>query len=310
MLDLDDMPDTEFEVGQPAGALAGAAEGIGGDANATDTDEPGFEIEGEDHHEGSNDDVELRRRKAAFAKQKHKAREAKAREEQERVKREALERELAELKQQVGQLRVGPKPTYEACGYDDAVYEQKLADWIASGGNKQQQAPTQQHPQSQAGYELDPEIEFEHEEAVAVIKKAGVSDYDDKSAALDAAIAEIGMNPSVVRGQLRQLCSLAGIDSGKAEYMLGRNTAVVAELANAKSQQQVKRILQREADKLKLRQKQKLDVKPGPSISSSGSVGNLDKQIEKARNAWRDAEPHNQASAWQEYQRIKKSKSK
>ena len=310
MLDLDDMPETEFEVGQPAGALAGAAESINGDANATDTDEPGFEIEGEDHHEGSNEDVELRRRKAAFAKQKQKAKEAKAREEQERVKREALERELAELKQQVGQLRVGPKPTYESCGYDDAVYEQKLADWIASGGNKQQQAPTQQHPQSQADYELDPEIEFEHEEAVAVIKKAGVSDYEDKSAALDAAITEIGMSPSVVRGQLRQLCSLAGIDSGKAEYMLGRNTAVVTELANAKSQQQVKRILQREADKLKLRQKQKLDVKPEQSISSSGPVGNLDKQIEKARNAWRDAEPHNQAAAWQEYQRIKKSKSK
>lgn len=310
MLDLDYMPDTELEVSQPAGGLAASAEEIGGDANATDTDEPGFEIEGEDRHEGSNDDVELRRRKAAFAKQKQKAKEAKAREEQERVKREALERELAELKQQVGQLRVGPKPTYESCGYDDAAYEQKLADWIASGGNKQQQAPTQQHPQSQASYELDPEIEFEHEEAVSVIKKAGVSDYDDKSAALDAAITEIGMSPSVVRGQLRQLCSLAGIDSGKAEYMLGRNTAVVTELANAKSQQQVKRILQREADKLKLRQKQKLDVKPEPSISSSGSVGNLDKQIERARNAWRDAEPHNQAAAWQEYQRIKKSKSK
>ena len=310
MLDLDYMPDTELEVSQPAGGLAASAEEIGGDANATDTDEQGFEIEGEDHHEGSNEDVELKRRKAAFAKQKQKAREAKAREEQERIKREAMERELAELKQQVGQLRVGPKPTYESCGYDDAAYEQKLADWIASGGNKQQQAPTQQQPQSQAGYELDPEIEFEHEEAVSVIKKAGVSDYDDKSAALDAAITEIGMSPSVVRGQLRQLCSLAGIDSGKAEYMLGRNTAVVAELANAKSQQQVKRILQREADKLKLRHKQKLDVKPEPSISSSGSVGNLDKQIEKARNAWRDAEPHNQAAAWQEYQRVKKSKSK
>lgn len=312
MLDLDDMPETEFEVGQPAGALAGAAEGIGGDANATDTDEPGFEIEGEDHHEGSNEDVELKRRKAAFAKQKQKAKEAKAREEQERVKREALERELAELKQQVGQLRVGPEPTYESCGYDDVVFRQKLKEWLASGGDKQQPQAQQrqQQQQSQAGYELDPEIEFEHEEAVAVIKKAGVSDYDDKSAALDAAIAEIGMNPSVVRGQLRQLCSLAGIDSGKAEYMLGRNTAVVTELANAKSQQQVKRILQREADKLKLRQKQKLDVKPEPSISSGGSVGNLDKQIEKARNAWRDAEPHNQAAAWQEYQQIKKSKSK
>lgn len=310
MLDLDDMPDTEFEVGQPAGALAGAAEGIGGDANTTDTDEPGFEIEGEDHHEGSNDDVELRRRKAAFAKQKHKAKEAKAREDAAIAESQRLKQELEDLKKQVGQLKAGPKPTYESCGYDDAVYEQKLADWISSGGNKQQQAPTQQQPQSQAGFELDPEIEFEHEEAVAVIKKAGVSDYDDKSAALDAAITEIGMSPSVVRGQLRQLCSIAGIDSGKAEYMLGRNTAVVTELANAKSQQQVKRILQREADKLKLRQKQKLDVKPEPSISSSGSVGNLDKQIEKARNAWRDAEPHNQAAAWQEYQRIKKSKSK
>ena len=62
MLDLDYMPDTELEVSQPAGGLAASAEEIGGDANATDTDEPGFEIEGEDHHEGSNDDVELRRR--------------------------------------------------------------------------------------------------------------------------------------------------------------------------------------------------------------------------------------------------------
>lgn len=310
MLDLDDMPEAEFEVGQPAGTLAGAAEGIGGDANATDTDGPGFEIEGEDHHEGSNDDVELRRRKAAFAKQKQKAREAKAREDAAIAEGQRLKQELEDLKKQVGQLKVGPKPTYESCGYDDAVYEQKLADWIASGGNKQQQASTQQQPQSQAGFELDPDIEFEHEEAVSAIKKAGVSDYDDKSAALDAAIVDLGMSPAMVRGHVRQLCSLAGIDSGKAEYMLGRNTAVVAELASAKSPQQFKRILQREADKLKLRQKQKLDVKPEPSISSSGSVGNLDKQIEKARNAWRDAEPHNQAAAWQEYQRIKKSKSK
>lgn len=312
MLDLDHMPNSELDASQPASGLAAAAEAIDGDANTTDTDGPGFEIEGEGGHEAPNEDVELLRRKAAFAKQKQKAKEAKAREEQERVKREALEQELAELKRQVGQLRVGPKPTYEACGYDDAVYEQKLADWIANGGNKQQQQAQQQQQrqQSQASYELDPEIEFEHEEAVSAIKKAGVSDYDDKLAALDGAISELGLVPSVVRGQLRQLCSLAGIDSGKVEYMLGRNPAVVREIANAKSQPQIKKLLQREADKLKLRQPVKLGIKPEVSIPSSGPVGNTDKQIEKARNAWRDAEPHNQAAAWQEYQRVKKSKSK
>lgn len=310
MLDLDDMPETEFEVGQPTGALAGAAEEINGDANATDTDEPGFEIEGEDHHEGSNDDVELRRRKAAFAKQKQKAKEAKAREEAALEKSRLLERQLAELQQQVGQLKVGPKPTYESCGYDDAVYEQKLADWMASGGNKQQQAPTQQQPQSQAGFELDHEVEFEHEEAVSAVKKSGITDYDDKVSALNSAISERGLDPAAVLGDMRQLCSIAGIDSGKAEYMVGRSQAVMDELFRTTNRTQVAKILRREADKLKLRQKQKLDVKPEPSISSSGSVGNLDKQIEKARNAWRDAEPHNQAAAWQEYQRIKKSKSK
>ena len=309
MLDLDNMPDTELEAGQPAGGLAAAAEAIDGGANTNDTDVPGFEIEGEGGHETPNEDVEFRRRKAAFAKQKQKAKEAKAREEQERIKREELERELAELKQQVGQLKVGPKPTYESCGYVDEVYEQKLAEWIASGGNKQQQ---KQEPtnQQQAAYEPDLDVEFEHDESVAAIKKAGVSDYDDKSAALDGAIADLGMNPSVVRSQLRQLCSLADIDSGKAEYMLGRNPSVVAELAGAKSQLRLKQILKREADKLKLRQAKKLDVKPEVSISSSGPVGDMDKQVEKARQAWRDAEPHNQAAAWQEYQRIKKLKSK
>jgi hypothetical protein len=273
MLDLDYMPDAELDVNQPAGGLAASVEEIGGDANATDTDELGFEIEGEGDHETPNEDVELKRRKAAFAKQKQKAREAKAREDAAIAESQRLKQELEDLKSQVGQLKVGPKPTYEACGYDDAVYEQKLADWIANGGNKQQQQAQQQQQrqQSQASYELDPEIEFEHEEAVSAIKNAGVSDYDDKLAALDGAISELGLVPSVVRGQLRQLCSLAGIDSGKAEYMLGRNTAVVAELAGAKSQQQVKRILQREADKLKLRQKQKLDVKPEVSIPSSGA---------------------------------------
>lgn len=310
MLDLDNMPDTKLDASQPAGGLAAAAEAIDGDANATDTDEPGFEIEGEGGHESPNEDVELLRRKAAFAKQKQKAKEAKAREEQERIKREALELELAELKQQVGQLRVGPKPTLASCDYDDATYERKLSEWFASGGNKQhqKQEPTnQQH----AAYEPDLDVEFEHDESVAAIKKAGVSDYDDKSAALDGAIAELGMNPSVIRGQLRQLCSLADIDSGKAEYMLGRNPSVVAELASAKSQPQLKRILKREADKLKLRQKQKIDTKPEVSIQSSGPVGSLDKQVQKARLAWQSAEPHNQAAAWQEYQRVKKqSKSK
>ena len=309
MLDLDDMPDTELEAGQPASGLASAAEVIDGGANANDTDEPGFEIEGEGGHETPNEDVELRRRKAAFAKQKQKAKEARERAEQERLAREALERELAELKQQVGQLKVGPKPTLASCDYDDAVYEQKLAEWIASGGNKQQQQPQQKQPQ-QAAFEPDLDIEFEHEESVEAIKKAGVSDYDDKSSALDAAIADLGLVPAVVRAQLRSLCSLADIDSGKAEYMLGRNPAVVAELANAKSQLQLKRILKREADKLKLRQTKKLDVKPEVSISSGGPVGDMDKQVEKARQAWRDAEPHNQAAAWQEYQRLKKLKSK
>lgn len=310
MLDLDHMPENELDVSQPAGGLAAAAEVIDGDANATDTDEPGFEIEGEGGHEAPNEDVELLRRKAAFAKQKQKAREAKAREDAAIAESQRLRQELEDLKSQVGQLKVGPKPTYESCGYDDAVYEQKLAEWFASGGNKQQQKkePTNQH---QAAYEPDLDVEFEHDESVAAIKKAGVSDYDDKSAALDGAIAELGMNPSVVRGQLRQLCSLADIDSGKAEYMLGRNPSVVAELASAKSQPQLKRILKREADKLKLRQKQKIDTKPEVSIQSSGPVGSLDKQVQKARLAWQSAEPHNQAAAWQEYQRVKKqSKSK
>ncbi|MGL4756210.1 MAG: hypothetical protein ACRCXB_27985 [Aeromonadaceae bacterium] len=310
MLDLDDMPDTELEVNQPAGGLAAAAEVIDGDANANDKDEPRFEIEGEGGHETPNEDVELRRRKAAFAKQKQKAKEAKAREDAALAEAQRLKQEIEDLKQQVGQLKVGPKPTLASCEYDDAVYEQKLAEWIASGGNKQPQQQPQQKQQPQAAFEPDLDIEFEHEESVEAIKKAGVSDYDDKSSALDAAISDLGLVPAVVRAQLRSLCSLADIDSGKAEYMLGRNPAVVAELAGAKSQLQLKRILKREADKLKLRQAKKLDIKPEVSISSSGPVGDMDKQVEKARQAWRDAEPHNQASAWQEYQRLKKLKSK
>lgn len=292
MLDLDDMPDAELEVNQPAGGLASAAEVIDGDANTIDTDEPGFEIEGEGDHETPNEDVELRRRKAAFAKQKQKAKEAREREQQERQKREQLEQELAELKQQVGQLKVGPKPTYESCGYDDAVYEQKLAEWIASGGGKQAQQPPQKQPAQQAAFEPDLDVEFEHEESVSAIKKAGVSDYEDKASFLHSAIVDRGLNPAAVLADIRQLCSIAGIDSGKAEYMIGRSPAVVDELFRTTTKVQVARILRREADKLKLRQAKKIDVKPEVSIQSSGSIDNKAKQLEKLRQAWR-ADPTN-----------------
>ena len=311
MLDLDHMPNSELDVSQPAVGLAASVEEIGGDANATDTDELGFEIEGEGDREMPNEDVELRRRKAAFAKQKQKAKEAKAREDAAIAESQRLKQELEDLKSQVGQLKVGPEPTYESCGYDDELFKQRMKEYLLTANGKPQAQASQAQAQRQAEYEPDLDVEFEHDESVAAIKKAGVSDYDDKSAALDSAIAELGMNPSVVRGQLRQLCSLADIDSGKAEYMIGRNPSVVAELASAKSQPQLKRILKREAEKLKLRQKQKIDTKPEVSIQSSGPLGSLDKQLQKARLAWQNAEPHNQAAAWQEYQLVKKqSKSK
>lgn len=249
------------------------------------------------------DDVEKRRAAFAKSKQKEKAAKQKARELEDALAVERKERErLAE------QLHKLSKPREEDSGWNDEAHRKAVAEWEAN-----QPKPKSSDAPKVTDYEPDIDMQFALNEGDKKLKAGGITDVEDKVSELASTIAaKFGANPDSVFDSWAAIAEESGEDYSvaNARYAIARNPAVLEEIAKCRTPLGINKILKREAAKIKPRTNKPLGTVPEPDIKSSGPIDNASKAIEKARNEWRDAEPHNQASAWQSYQQVKKQFSK
>lgn len=278
MSDLENMPENTEDTTQPVDVVATDTEAAEAVPPADDTETEEFVIEGEGDDETPKEDEEELKRRAAFAKAKQKKREAQEAAKAEREKREAIEAELAELKAWAADMRRGPKP--DPMNYTSS--EDFYADLEKWNGKPQEQNP-QPAAQPQQSAEPDYEVEYALEEGQKALEKGGISDYQQQRENFDSVVAGAGIqNPEAVYNHLASIAHTAGVDVGKAMYMASRNASkLISEINSLKGndlqiQLKISKILEREAGKLKTRQKPKIDTVPEEAINGGGVKKGID----------------------------------
>lgn len=243
--------------------------------------------EGGQSEKPKQDDEEARR-KAAFAKQKRQKREAQEKAEAALREVEEERKRRLELEQRLARIEAGPKPDPD----DDKYYgnsKQFWADldaWNAKVGNVTEKQK-QQQTQTQA-YKADEDAEWQIEKRKQKLVEGGVKDFDEKLESLKAIIESHQGNFEMFRDSVAQLSQDDGTYEGAdALYILSLNPELLNEVAAAKTQVAVNRVLKKAALMLKTRQKVDTGIKPTPDISSSGPINNLAKKVEKLRQEWR-----------------------
>jgi hypothetical protein len=99
------------------------------------------------------------------------------------------------------------------------------------------------------------------------------------------------------------------VDMARAVLAMNRNPVLIQQLVTAypRGPFAVEAVLKDAEKKIQTRQRKRLDSQPEPTINNSGSMDNKSTAVAKARQAWIDAEPHEQPQRWREYQAAKKS---
>lgn len=287
MSDLENMLDVENTNDQPVDAVAADAETTDSTPQEDATDQVEFVIEDEGDQEtkpkSNFDDVQ--KRKAAFARAKQKERQAKKEAQELKLKLAQEQEEREKLAAEVARMSAGPKPTLEDCDWDQDEYDRRSAEWQA----KQPKQVEKKEPQKLDDYEPDLDAQFNLSEGDQKLKSGGIKDVEEKVGELSETIqSKFGINPDQVFDSWAAIAEESGEDYSvsSARYMIARNPAVLDEIARCKTPLGVNRILKREASKLKVRSRQKLDTQPEPTIRNGGPIDNLERAVEKARDAW------------------------
>jgi len=278
MSDLENMPENTEETTQPVDVVATDTEAAEAVPPADDTEAEEFVIEGEGDDNTPKEDEEELKRRAAFAKAKQKKREAQEAARAEKEKREALEAELAKLKASVADIRRGPKPDPMNYTSSEEFYAD-LEKWNGkSQGQKPESAAQPQQP-AMLGYDVEDALD----EGIEALKRGGISDYQQQRENFDSVVTGAGIaNPDAVYNHLASIAHTAGVDVGKAMYMASRNAGKLINEINSlrgsdlQIQLKIAKILEREAGKLKTRQKPKVDTKPEEAINGGGVKKGID----------------------------------
>lgn len=306
MSDLGNMAETVTDTEQPVETVAVETEEVIQPQGDDGEVELYVEAEG-DQSEPNKTNMSQEQAYAAFRKEKEKRQRKNEELEASRKREQELVNRLAELEGTVGKIKKGAPPTLESCDYDEARYQEAMKTYLSQPETPAKPAESEpQQTQQNAGF-LDDESEFYLYQKEQDLMKHFPSYAQDKAELVQKLNQYGGGEQSIA--EMSHIAHQTDVDIARAVLSLNRNPMLVDQLVKAypRGPFAVEKVLKQAESKIQTRQRKPLDSQPEPTINNSGPIDKKSAAVAKAREAWMNAEPHQQPRLWQEYQAAKKS---
>lgn len=219
---------------------------------------------------------------AAFRREKKKRKDKNAELVKSREEQEQLKQEVADLKAQVGKIAKGSPPTLDECFGDEESFQQKTREYYQpkAADKVEATAPSPSKPNTDAAeFYL-----FQKEQEITKV----LPDYQEAKSNVIESLKSNGFPDT--EGAMLFLSDIArqkGVDIAKVFVAMDNNSAILTNIVDAgNSHIAIGDILERAANKVKTRSKQKIDTKPEPNINGSGPVDASVQMVAKLRDKW------------------------
>jgi|GEM_PF-4094850 len=240
-----------------------------------------IEDEGDQQEEPKSGGMTHKQAKAALRDEREKRKRKNAELDEAKRKQAELEERLERAERLAFEAKVGSEPKLEDYDY--------MADYLEARKDYDQKRegltpPKPEEPKAKV-IELSDDQE-DHADFSRLEMRKHLPDYDEAEKAVDNWIATTYPNMSGIKEGIIALSHAHDIDYAKAIYAINKIPALKEELAKAPNQMAIVAGLKKAASKVKVRQPAKIDSKPEPSLSSTGSINAASKALEKAREAY------------------------
>jgi hypothetical protein len=282
-MDSGDMSEIKEEAIQPDDVVVTESETTEATPQAEAIEEAEFYIEDEgDQQEEPKDDSGMTENqlKAAFKEEREKRKRKNAELDAAKKETEELKQRLERAEKLAIEAAMGKKPNpsdfLDAQDYHDALEEYNR--------KHQEYAPkAEQQEQAQANsYQLSDDQEFHAYKGREELRKH-FKDFDEAEDSVFEWVGSQGLPAEQVKAGVIALTHLHDIDYAKAIYAINKLPALKDRLSKAPNDKAIAAVLKEAASKIKTRQAAKIDSKPEPTLSSTGSISVAQKALEKAR---------------------------
>lgn len=306
MSDLGNMAETITDTEQPVETVAVETEEVIQPQGDDGEVELYVEAEG-DQSEPNKTNMSQEQAYAAFRKEKEKRQRKNEELEASKKREQELASRLAELEGTVGKIAKGAPPTLESYDYDEAKYQEAVRAYYSQPQTAATPTETETQQQQQSAGFLDDESEFYLYQKEQDLMKHFPSYESDKTELVKKLNQYGGGQQSIA--EMAHIAHQTDVDIARAVLALNRNPMLVDQLVKAypRGPFAVEKVLKQAESKIQTRQRKPLDSEPEPTINNSGPIDKKSAAVAKAREAWMNAEPHEQPRRWQEYQAAKKS---
>lgn len=250
---------------------------------AESTEQPAvyIEDEGDQQEEPKSGEMTRNQARAALREEREKRKRKNAELDEAKRKQAELEERLERAERLAFEAKVGSEPKLEDYDY--------MADYLEARKDYDQKRegltpPKPEEPKAKV-IELSVDQE-DHADFSRLEMRKHLPDYDEAEKAVDDWIATTYPNMSGIKEGIIALLHAHDIDYAKAIYAINKIPSLKEELAKAPNQMAIVAGLKKAASKVKVRQPAKIDSKPEPSLSSTGSINAASKALEKAREAY------------------------
>jgi len=284
-MDSGDMSEIKEEAIQPDDVVVTESEATEATPQAEATEEAEFYIEDEgDQQEEPKDDSGMTENqlKAAFKEEREKRKRKNTELDAIKAENQRL-REIAERAEKLAiETAVGRKPSpsdyLDAQDYHDALeaYNQKQDQF------KPKESQSNQEQAQANSYQLSDDQEFHAYKGREELRKH-FKDFDEAEDSVFEWVGSQGLPTEQVKAGVIALTHLHDIDYAKAIYAINKLPALKDRLSKAPNDKAIAAVLKEAASKIKTRQAAKIDSKPEPTLSSTGSISVAQKALEKAR---------------------------
>ena len=250
---------------------------------AESTEQPAvyIEDEGDQQEEPKSGEMTRNQAKAALREEREKRKRKNAELEEAKRKQAELEERLERAERLAFEAKVGNEPKPEDYDYTaDYLEARKDYDQKREGLTP----PKPEEPKAQV-VQLSDDQE-DHADLSRLEMRKHLPDYDEAEKAVDEWMTSNGWDTQSVKAGVIALSHAHDIDYAKAMYAINKIPSLKEELANAPNQMAIVAGLKKAASKVKIRQPAKIDTKPEPSLSSTGSINAASKALDKAREAY------------------------
>ena len=305
MSDLGNIAETKVNTEKPVDVVATETEEI--TPPQGDDNEVELYVETEGDQEQPKTNMSQEQAYAAFRKEKEKRQRKNEELEASKKREQELIERLASLEGAVGKISKGKPPTLESFDYDEAKYAQAVKEYYAPSQTKQTETKKPNAEESNKSDFVSDESEFYlYQKEQELIKH--IPDYENDKAQLVEKFKQFGGGQQNLN-EMAHIAVQTGVDIAKANLAINRNQALLDKLVKAypKGPFAVAEVLKEAETKVQTRQRKPIDTQPEPNINNSGPIDNKSAAVAKAREAWINAEQHDQPRLWQEYQKAKKT---